>query len=225
MDELVKSLRDIGILKSNCLINAFLAIDRKDFVPNELKEAAYLDEALPIGWGQTISQPYTVAFMLELLGPQPGDVILDIGSGSGWQTAILAFIISNHRGSTPVVIGVEPRYGKIHAIEIIPELCELGKKNVSKYNFVKKSVVKFHCGNGSEPAVGDGEADKIIAAASIFCDEHDKSMCLPENWKRQLKIGGVIVTPIGNSIWKFIKKSETVFESEEHPGFVFVPYV
>lgn len=211
MEELVKHLQETGVLKSNGLITAFLTIDRKNFVPDALKSEAYIDDALPIGWGQTISQPYTVAFMLELLSPQAGDVVLDIGSGSGWQTAILA----NIAGAG----------GKVHAIEIILELCEFGKKNVSKYNFVAKGIASFHCKDGDKPAVGNGKADKIIAAASIFCDEDDRTKCLPESWKKQLKIGGVIVTPIGNSLWKFIKKSEIIFESEEHPGFVFVPYV
>ena len=67
MDELVKNLKNIGLLKTSNIIKAFLEVDRKDFVPEELKKIAYADEALPIGQGQTISQPYTVAFMLELL--------------------------------------------------------------------------------------------------------------------------------------------------------------
>lgn len=216
MKELVKHLEDIGVLRTPQIINALLTIDRRDFVPDETKEEAYIDEALPIGWGQTISQPYTVAFMLELLDPQPGETILDIGSGSGWQTAILAYIVSNQRDQTP---------GKIHAIEIIPELCKLGEANVSKFNFIKSNIVKFHCGDGDKSVVEDGKVDKIIAAASISCDAADKSKCLPESWKRELKIDGVIVTPIGNSIWKFKKISVDQFEPEEHPGFVFVPYV
>ncbi len=211
MEELVKHLRGIGVLKSPQIISAFLAVDRRDFVPAEFGDEAYIDEALSIGHGQTISQPYTVAFMLELLGPQSGEIVLDIGSGSGWQTAMLANIVGGN--------------GKIHAIEIVLELCELGKRNVGKYNFVGSGIAEFHCGDGDKPVVGDGEADRIIAAASIACRESDKSKCLPENWKCELKIGGVIVTPIGRSIWKFIKKSEGEFISEEHPGFVFVPYV
>ena len=126
MEELVKHLRELGVLKSPQIIAAFLAIDRARFVSDELKAEAYIDEALPIGEGQTTSQPYTVAFMLELLEPQAGEVILDIGSGSGWQTAILAKIA----GKT----------GKVHAVEIIPELCELGRRNVGKYNFVQNGI-------------------------------------------------------------------------------------
>lgn len=209
-------MKDIGVLRTMQIINAMLATDRKDFIPEEIKEEAYIDEALPIGWGQTISQPYTVAFMLELLAPQPGETILDIGAGSGWQTAMLAYIVSNQQDQTP---------GKVYAIEIIPDLCKFGKANVSKYSFIKNGIVEFRCGDGDKPVVNNEEANKIIAAASISCDSANKSECLPENWKRELKIDGVIVTPIGNSIWKFKKISADQFEPEEYPGFVFVPYV
>ena len=88
-------LQEIGILKTSFLIEAFLAIDRKDFIPESEKEYAYIDEALPIGEGQTISQPYTVAFMLELLDPKPDHIVLDAGAGSGWQTSLLAHSVSS----------------------------------------------------------------------------------------------------------------------------------
>ena len=215
MKELVKYLRRLGVLHSSRIVEAFLAIDRKNFVPDGNKDEAYIDEAMPIGWGQTISQPYTVAFMLELLNPQPGDVILDIGSGSGWQSAILAQIVTHGIGSR----------GKVHALEIVSELCDVGTRNVSKYHFIKNGIVEFHCGDGDKTVVGDGKADKIIAAASIDCGEKNAVNCIPENWQKQLKIGGVIVVPIGQSIWKFNKGSADDFESEEHPGFAFVPYV
>ena len=82
-----------GVLKTPAIIEAFKKIDRADFVTPELKERAYINEPLPIGEGQTISQPYTVAFMLELLQPESGNKIFEIGFGSGWQTAILAEIV------------------------------------------------------------------------------------------------------------------------------------
>ncbi len=80
-----------GYLKSPLLIEAFKKIDRKDFVPKDLGNLAYINEPLHIGFSQTISQPLTVAFMLELLDPRPGEKILDVGAGSGWQTALLAY--------------------------------------------------------------------------------------------------------------------------------------
>ncbi|MGC8851948.1 MAG: protein-L-isoaspartate O-methyltransferase family protein, partial [Minisyncoccia bacterium] len=88
--QLVLSLIEDGWLKTPQIIEAFLNIKREDFVPDNEKEIAYLNTALPIGFNQTISQPLVVAFMLELLQPQKGEKILDIGSGSGWTTALLS---------------------------------------------------------------------------------------------------------------------------------------
>ncbi|MDP2934232.1 MAG: protein-L-isoaspartate O-methyltransferase, partial [bacterium] len=87
MEELIKQLIKDGYLKTPLIIGAFEKIKREDFVPDDLKGEADINAPLPIGYGQTISQPLTVAFMLELLQPKPDDKILDIGSGSGWQTA------------------------------------------------------------------------------------------------------------------------------------------
>ena len=199
-----------GWLKTPRIIEAFREIKRVDFLPNDIKDLAEMNEALPIGYGQTISQPLVVAFMLELLDPRPGDKILDIGSGSGWTTALLAEIVGEK--------------GKVIAIEIVPELKEFGEKNVSKYNFIKKGITEFICVDGSKgypnistcPELAEG-FDKILASAS--------ARELPRAWKEQLKIGGRIVTPIGSSIWLFIKKTENEFEETEFPGFAFVPLI
>ena len=77
LNSLIEHLKNVGVLKTPLIIEAFKAIDRADFVPSDLKDFAYVDEALPIGKDQTISQPYTVAFMLELLQPKLNDNILD----------------------------------------------------------------------------------------------------------------------------------------------------
>ena len=199
LDDLIKR----GWLKTEKIIKAFEEIKRIDFLPENVKDLAELNEALPIGRGQTISQPLVVAFMLELLKPEKGDKILDIGSGSGWTSALLAHIVGKE--------------GKIIAIEIIPELTEFGKKNVEKYNFVEKGIVKFVCADGSKGYENEAPFDKILASAS--------ARQIPKVWKEQLKIGGRIVTPIGSSIWLFLKKSDKEFEGTEYPGFVFVPLI
>ena len=197
------------------IIEAFRKIKRVDFLPEDMKDLAELNEALPIGFGQTISQPLVVAFMMELLEPKEGEKILDVGSGSGWTTALLAHVVSaNYRGLTPV------NCGKIIAVEVVPELKGFGEKNVSKYNFAEKGVAEFICADGSKGYEKEAPYDKILASASA--EE------LPKAWKEQLKINGRMVTPIGNSIWLFIKNSAQegfVFEEIEHPGFVFVPLV
>jgi len=201
--DLVDSLIKEGWLKTPRIIEAFRQIKRVDFLPDDIKDLAELNEALPIGYGQTISQPLVVAFMIELLDPQPRDKILDVGSGSGWTSALLAEIVGEK--------------GKVIAIDIIPELVEFGKKNVSKYNFLEKGIVEFICADGSKGYQKEAPYDKILASAS--------ARELPKPWKEQLKIGGRIVTPIGSSIWLFIKKTERDFEEFEYPGFVFVPLI
>ena len=87
---LIDSLILRGYLKTPSVIEAFRKIKRADFLPSHLKSLSDIDEALPIGEGQTISQPAVVAFMIELLEPKKGEKILDVGSGSGWTTALLA---------------------------------------------------------------------------------------------------------------------------------------
>ncbi|MBZ9572183.1 protein-L-isoaspartate O-methyltransferase [Patescibacteria group bacterium] len=200
---LIDSLIQDSWLKTPSIIEAFSKIKRIDFLPEDIKNLAELNTALSIGYGQTISQPLVVAFMIEQLQPQLGDKILDIGSGSGWTTALLAEIVSEK--------------GKVIAIEIVPELKEFGEQNVAKYNFIEKGTVEFICADGSKGSSKEAPFDKILASAS--------AKEIPQAWKEQLKIGGKIVTPIGTSIWLFIKKSEKEFEEIEYPGFVFVPLI
>lgn len=199
IDSLIKE----GWLKTPSIIEAFQEVKRIDFLPDDIKNLAELNQALPIGEGQTISQPLVVAFMLELLAPKVGEKILDIGSGSGWTTALLAHIVGEE--------------GKIIAIELVPELKEFGEKNVAKYNFVKKGIVEFLCADGSEGYEKEAPFDKILASAS--------AKDLPKAWKEQLRVGAKLVAPIGSSIWFFVKKSENEFEEIEYPGFAFVPLV
>jgi len=206
IDDLIRE----GWLKTPRIIEAFQKIKRVDFLPEDMKDLAELNEALPIGDGQTISQPLVVAFMLEQLQPEPGDKILDIGSGSGWTTALLSEIVG--------------KKGRVLAIEIIPDLKEFGEQNVAKYNFIEKGIVEFILGDGSKgypnissrPELVEG-FDKILASAT--------AKEVPLAWKEQLKVNGRIITPIGSSIWLFVKKSEKEFEQYEYPGFAFVPLV
>ena len=201
--DLIDSLIKEGWLKTPGIIEAFRKIRRVDFLPEDMKDLAEVNEALLIGFGQTISQPLVVAFMMELLEPKEGEKILDVGSGSGWTTALLSEIV----GKT----------GRVIAVEVVPELKEFGEKNVSKYNFVEKGIAEFVYTDGSKGYEKEAPYDKILASASA-----EK---LPKVWKEQLKINGRIVAPIGNSIWLFVKKSETELKEIEHPGFVFVPLI
>jgi len=200
-----------GYLKNPIIIEAFSNIQRKDFLPEDMQSLGDFDQALPIGYGQTISQPAVVAFMFELLQPSPGDKILDIGSGSGWTTALLSYIVSQAQNQSQISMG------KVYAIEIVPELIEFGKKNVAKYNFVKSGVTHFICGDGSEGYPKEAPYDKILVSA--------ESKEVFQSWKKQLRIGGRIVLPIQNSIWLLIKRGEDDFIKKEFSGFIFVPLV
>ncbi len=216
---LIDNLISEGYLKTPRIIEAFRKIKRKDFLPEEMKEFAELNEALPIGSGQTISQPLVVAFMLELLEPGAGDKILDIGFGSGWTTALLAEIVGEK--------------GRVVGIELVPELKEFGEGNIRKYNFIEKGRVECILGDGSRGIKKEAPFDKILASATLAAAKGGKEDLssltaareLPKSWKKQLKVGGRIVAPIASSIWLFVKKGEEEFTEREYPGFVFVPLI
>ena len=197
---LIDSLIAEGWLKTPQIIKAFKKIKRIDFLPQESKDLAELNEALPIGLGQTISQPLVVAFMLELLCLEPGQKVLDIGSGSGWTSTLLSEIIGNH--------------GKVIAIEVVSDLKEFGQKNATKY----ENNIEFICANGVNGYLPHAPYDRILASASL-------QEQLPQAWKDQLKTDGIIVTPIRSSIWMYRKMADRKFEEKEYPGFVFVPFI
>jgi protein-L-isoaspartate(D-aspartate) O-methyltransferase len=201
MKSLADSLKEKGFLKRKDLYDAFLKIDRADFIPEEYKKYAYKDIPLAIGFEQTISQPQVVAFMLELLNPKKGERILDIGFGSGWSTALLAEIVKE---------------GKVIAIEKIPELYNLGKKNIEKYNFLEKGKVKLFLKDGRKGEESEAPYDRILISAA------DKNKKIIFKLSSQLKDEGRIVMPINSSIFVFVKKGEK-FKYKEYPGFLFVP--
>ncbi len=201
-ESLIENLKLAGYLKSQPVIEAFKSIDRKDFLPEELRSQAYENIALPIGKKQTISQPLVVAFMLELLELKPGEKVLDIGTGSGWNTALMAKIIGGQ--------------GKIYSIERIEALHDFAKKNISKYEF-PAGIIELIFGDGSRGFSGEAPYDKIIAAAAA--EE------IPLAWKEQLKIGGKIVAPVKDKIIILDKTAKDKFEKKEYFGFSFVPLV
>lgn len=179
---------------------AFKRINRKLFVDETQQNQAEWDIPLPIGYGQTISQPSTVKFMLEMLEVEPGNKIMDIGSGSGWTTALLSYLTGTK--------------GWIYAVEIIPELLEVGRNNCQKAGIQNASFFLA----GSELGLPQlAPFDRILVSAAA--DE------LPKTLLKQLKIDGKIVLPVKNDILEIVKISDKKQETFVHPGFAFVPLI
>lgn len=200
--ELIQNLIFEKTLQTKNIIDAFKVIERKDFVLPEDQYRVYEDKPLSIGHGATISQPTTVAIMLEKLQPQKGDKILEIGTGSGYLTALLAKIVGDSSTSS----------GQVFSIEYVFELKEFAEANLKKYNFGNISLF-----------VGDGKAglkeyaffDKIISSAS--------GEEIPEAWKEQVEIGGRIVVPVARDLVILDKLLKRKFKEGKIPGFIFVP--
>lgn len=206
MSNLIQQLINQGYLKTPQIIQAFKKIKRKDFILQGMKHEAELNYPLSIGHKQTISQPLTVAFMIELLDPQKDQKILDIGSGSGWTTALLCEIIGEK--------------GKVFAIERIPELKKFGEDNTRKYNFVKSGRAIFVDGDGSKGLPHEAPFDRIHVAAAAHKT--------PQALLKQLNIGGKLVIPEGVDMQNIVlieKMDKDEYKRQIFPGFVFVPLV
>lgn len=198
-NQLVEHLIDIGALQTNNIIEAFRKIDRADFVLDSSAPDVYGDYPLPIGYGQTISQPRTVAMMLEMLSPREGENVLDIGSGSGWTTALLAYIVGDK--------------GSVIGLERVDSLVAFGSNNLRKYQFKNAKIV--HATNGL--GLPHEKFDRILVSAAA--DE------FPVELTQQLKMGAKLVIPVRNSIYEVTKKENDAFEIKKYYGFSFVPLV
>lgn len=197
--QLVELLRQKGIKDENVLA-AIGKVPRHLFIPdNAFYHRAYEDNAFPIFAGQTISQPYTVAFQSELLQVKPKDKILEIGTGSGYQAAVLA------------TMGA-----KVFSIERQRKLYEHTSPLLTKLNY--RNIRTFY-GDGFEGKPGYAPYDKILITAA--------APQLPKKLMQQLKVGGYLVIPFGEGdtqiMMRFTKISEKEFEQEEFDEFRFVP--
>ena len=201
MEELVQHLKEVEVLKTPALIEAFLRIDRKDFVLSEYQDQAYVDYPLSIGYEQTISQPYTVAFMLELLQPKKGEKILDVGSGSGWTTALLAYVVG-------------PK-GNVYGVEVIPGLVRLGQENLTKYQSLQAEIHKAEKNKIGLP--DNAPFDKILVSAA--------ASKVPQELLSQLKDDGVMVLPVQDAVVQIQKRPGREPHIQQFKGFAFVPLV
>lgn len=194
---LVNGLISKGIQDEN-VIEAMQKVPRHLFMDSSFLEFAYQDKAFPIGSGQTISQPYTVAFQSQLLEVKKHMSVLEIGTGSGYQACVL------------YELGA-----KVYTIERQFNLYKKVKLFFEKYNY----KIKVFYRDGYEGLTAWAPFDRVLITAA--------TPAIPEALKAQLKVGGILVAPVGEqgrqTMTKLIKVSDTEFEVEQHGGFVFVP--
>jgi protein-L-isoaspartate(D-aspartate) O-methyltransferase len=198
-NRLIETLKNKGITDSKVLY-AISKIPRHLFLDSGFLDFAYQDKAFPIGANQTISQPYTVAFQTQLLDVKPNDKILEIGTGSGYQTAVLVSLKA-----------------EVYSIERQSELFYKTKKELPKLGFVAKKLI---LGDGYLGYPKQAPYDGIIVTAG--------APYVPKTLLSQLKIGGKLVIPVGEKtqIMTLYKRiSEKKFNKKEFSHFSFVPFL
>ena len=157
-------------IKNRSVLDAMAAVPRHEFVPEDQRKLAYEDEPLPIGYGQTISQPYIVAFMIEKLDPKPTDRILEIGTGSGYQAAVLSRLVA-----------------EVYTIEILEPLAKQATANLKRLGYLN---VKVLTGDGYKGWPEHAPFDGIIVTCA---PDH-----IPRPLVDQLKDGGEMIIPVGS---------------------------
>lgn len=200
-DRMIELLRERYKIHDERVLTAMREVPREFFVPPALKAQAYKDNALPIAGNQTISQPFIVARMTELLEVTKGSKILEIGAGSGYQTAILASLA-----------------GRVFAIERIPSLAKEAEERLQKLGFQN---VTLRCADGTNGWEIYAPFDGILVAAG--------SPQLPEPLLEQLKIGGKLVIPIGHDTKTQtlirVTRYGQGFQTEDFGACAFVPLI
>jgi protein-L-isoaspartate(D-aspartate) O-methyltransferase len=196
MQVAARGVRDARVLA------AMTAVPRELFVPPDQSAAAYLDRPLPIGEGQTISQPFIVGLMLEALGLEGGERMLEVGAGSGYAAAVAARIA-----------------GEVYAIERIPELAAQARHNLARAG---SPNVELRCGDGSLGWPQEAPFDAIMVSAG--------GPAVPEALKAQLAINGRLVMPVGRdrraqTLLRLTRRGAAQFEEEDLGAVCFVPLI
>jgi protein-L-isoaspartate(D-aspartate) O-methyltransferase len=196
-----RQLRRRGISEQS-ILDAFLAVPREEFVSGEHAHLAYGDHPLPIEAGQTISQPYIVALMIQAAGIAPGDKVLEVGAGSGYAAAVISRIA-----------------GKVVGIERQVDLVKIAHERLRRLGYDNVEIVE---GDGTRGWPEAAPYDAILAAAS---GSH-----VPKALIEQLATGGSIVMPVGNPGWvqelvKVTKKEDGTLKEQNLGGVRFVPLI
>ncbi|WP_461865390.1 protein-L-isoaspartate(D-aspartate) O-methyltransferase [Thermococcus sp.] len=201
----VEALEREGIIKSRQVKEAFLKVPRYKFVSEENKQWAHIDEPLPIPAGQTISAPHMVAIMLELAKLEEGMRVLEIGTGSGWNAALIAELVKTD----------------VYTVERIPELAEFARKNLERAGYENR--VHVILGDGTNGFPPKAPYDRIIVTAG--------APKVPEPLVEQLRVGGKLLIPVGSyHLWQELLEVVKLDERGrrriiKHGGVAFVPLV
>ena len=200
LDELIKNLKYSGFLNDVKVEESIRKSPRHEFVPKSCLNIAYDNNPIHLMKNQTISQPAVVARMTEWLDVKKGQKILEIGSGSGWQSAILSFLVGK---------------GQVFSIDRHSELVKFARKNLEKLKIQNVNVI---LGDGSLGLPKEAPFDRIIITAA--CKK------IPEPLIEQLSPNGLLIAPVGEFFQSLIllkKTSEGVIEIKNQPGYAFVP--
>lgn len=205
-EELVEKLLNKGYIETGKVKKAMLHVPREEFMPPDLRRYAYLDRPLPIGRGQTISAPHMVAIIAEQLDLDEGMNILEIGTGLGYNAAVVSEIIG---GS-----------GHVYTVERIHSLAEKARENLEKTGYNHRITVIS--GDGTLGYPEKAPFDRIYGTAS--------SPKIPEPLKKQLRIGGKLIIPLGSANYfqelvSVQRISDDEFKSEDLGGVAFVPMI
>lgn len=204
-EEMVRGLEQRGYIESPEVKEAFRSVPREEFVPSKVEKEAYADRPLPIGQGQTISAPSMVAIMLEVLKAEQGQKVLEIGTGSGYNAALLGEIV-----------GAE---GKVYTIERLESVAKTGRRNLEERGYDQVEVI---VGDGTKGYEEEAPWDRILVTA---CAPE-----IPNPLVEQLEVGGRLAAPVGShymsqTLLAVEKTGEEKTEVERHGGCAFVPLV
>jgi protein-L-isoaspartate(D-aspartate) O-methyltransferase len=183
------------------IAEAMRAVPREHFLPRGQQGSADIDQALEVGYGQTCSQPSTVVDMLTLLDVQRGQRVLDVGSGTGWTTALLGRLVGPD--------------GQVIGCEIVPELVEWGGKNLAGENMPWTRIEAAESGQLGRPE--DGPYDRILVSAM--------SDSLPDELVEQLAPGGIMVIPVAGSMTRVVLGLDGTPEVTRSGLYRFVPLI
>jgi protein-L-isoaspartate(D-aspartate) O-methyltransferase len=207
----VEELKAEGILRDPNIIRAMSSVPREEFLPDDARSCAYIDSPIPIGFGQTTSALHMTALFCEYGEMKLGQKVFEVGGGCGYMSCVYAEVVAPTD---------KPRekWGYVWSAELVPELAEVGKKNVERLGYGDR--VSFLQADGSEGLEGEGPFDLIIVTSA--------APEIPDALIRQMKMGGILLIPVGGAqfyqqLIRVRKRSDGTLSRENMGGVAFVP--